>query len=258
VDFLTVAQLCDLSSLEIPDAFGQFAVDSARMAALREGQRSPAGAQGGGANVQSATVMCQPATDSNDIEYFDCTVDPLAPGEMATIELQVTADQVGVFRNVAATFPNDDGGICDGGDRMGQGCDDEEDCPGGGCKIGFCQGGDMPGNGCDEDLECGETGDCVNCNTCQIAGVCIGGADQGAACLSIDDCNSDANDPSLFCFCGRPVDCTFTTVVARGPASAPVLSSGGWAGAIAALLGIAALAMRRRLGGVSARPEAVR
>lgn len=231
---LTVAALCELETNGLPGLGGEV-LDRNETAA--PGERNRDLASGGAAGA--AGLMCQPATDSNNIDFFDCTVDPLAVGAMATIELQVSADQVGMFRNVAATFSSQSG-VCDGGTRAGQACSVEADCPEGGCDVGMCVGGNTPGDGCDETTEC-DGGECVNCNRCQIAGVCVGGAEQGSACLSPDECGGG------LCLCGTPVDCTFTNVIAPLPPRVPVLSIGGWVGLIALLMTIAALTLRRRL-----------
>jgi len=240
---LTIARLCEIEATGFPDGFAETVGDSRQIANLGAQER------GGAAIAKSIVntgVMCQPMTGLDGIDFFDCTIDPLPSGEMATIELQVTAAQVGTVRNVAARSSDQVGGVCDGGTQAGQSCRDDFDCPGAGCDSGICQGGDGPGLGCNVDTDCAGEGTCISCTRCLVAGVCVMGTNQGSACFTGADCGPDFGPQA--CWCGAPIDCTLTTVVAR-VAKAPAVSSGGLVAMIAALICIAALMLRRRFRG---------
>ncbi len=245
---VTLAELCDIEASGLPDGFPPFAVDPGQLAAARERHGSASSPAQSAANLAGATLDCAAMVDSGGLGYFQCAVDPLGPGAMATVALQVPADELGTFRNFALAdfFTDSFAEVCDGGERAGQECDASDDCPGGNCDPGICQGGSANGLGCEIDDDC-DGGDCVDCETCQVAGVCTGGPDEGTACFHPDDC-ADSDTERVFCQCGIPVDCSVTNVVASVD-TAPAMSPGGWMATIVALFGIGAFALRRRFSG---------
>lgn len=87
--------------------------------------------------------------------------------------------------------------LCSAGTRDGLECANDPDCPGGVCVLaqGICRGGGRDGDYCEETSDCGEGGACLLSHR-----VCLSGDKEGVSCLGNDQCpDSECISSGLFC-----------------------------------------------------------
>jgi hypothetical protein len=209
---LTVADVCEMRlPEEPPEAVMALAADPHRLETLRADLQAqlaaPGRALGGGAT--SVTITCEPMTRPDGIDFFECSVGPLAPGEMATTQIMLTATAAGVFRNIAFNAVRG-ARFCDDGANAGMHCVADAECPEAKCLGGRCEGGDNDGYGCAMPDDCPK-GECIDCERCNAASTCIAG-NTGEECFEGEDCEAGPGRSISACPCGTSLVCTQTTV----------------------------------------------